>query len=112
MLSLAWALLALPPAMPQPCGRPEVREKEARFNTTYSDWVNADLLNIYAFNHSVRRNRVSRRDGLCPAAPPPRSSGAPGRDAGYGTRALPRGPSKVQASASVPLRRRRACGCR
>ncbi|NWS46771.1 SIDT2 protein, partial [Probosciger aterrimus] len=55
---LAWALLALPPAMPQPCGRPEVREKEARFNTTYSDWVNADLLNIYAFNHSVRRNRT------------------------------------------------------
>ncbi|KAM8989439.1 SID1 transmembrane family member 2 isoform 2-T2 [Guaruba guarouba] len=55
---LAWALLALPPAMPQPRGRPEVREKEARFNTTYSDWVNADLLNIYAFNHSVRRNRT------------------------------------------------------
>ncbi|KAK0687683.1 SIDT2 protein, partial [Pygoscelis papua] len=32
--------------------------KEARFNTTYADWVDADLLNIYAFNHSVRRNRT------------------------------------------------------
>ncbi|NXT85991.1 SIDT2 protein, partial [Zapornia atra] len=35
-----------------------VEEKEARFNTTYADWVDADLLNIYAFNHSVRRNRT------------------------------------------------------
>ncbi|NXN36136.1 SIDT2 protein, partial [Rhinoptilus africanus] len=30
--------------------------KEASFDTTYADWVDADLLNIYAFNHSVRRN--------------------------------------------------------
>ncbi|GAB0199748.1 SID1 transmembrane family member 2 [Grus japonensis] len=55
---LAWALLALPPALPQPRGRRRVEEKEARFNTTYADWVDADLLNIYAFNHSVRRNRT------------------------------------------------------
>ncbi|KAM6044947.1 SID1 transmembrane family member 2 isoform 3-T4 [Theristicus caerulescens] len=55
---LAWALLALPPALPQPHGRPQVEEKEARFNTTYTDWVDANLLNIYAFNHSVRRNRT------------------------------------------------------
>ncbi|NXJ79266.1 SIDT2 protein, partial [Trogon melanurus] len=33
-------------------------EKEAVFNTTYTDWVHADLLNIYAFNHSVHRNRT------------------------------------------------------
>ncbi|NXL39545.1 SIDT2 protein, partial [Glaucidium brasilianum] len=33
-------------------------EKEAAFDTTYADWVDADLLNIYAFNHSVRRNRT------------------------------------------------------
>ncbi|XP_076214638.1 SID1 transmembrane family member 2 isoform X3 [Aptenodytes patagonicus] len=63
---LAWALLALPPALPQPQpqpqpqprGRRQVVDKEARFNTTYADWVDADLLNIYAFNHSVRRNRT------------------------------------------------------
>ncbi|NXV78253.1 SIDT2 protein, partial [Atlantisia rogersi] len=55
---LAWALLALPPALPQPRGQRRVEEKEARFNTTYADWVDADLLNIYAFNHSVRRNRT------------------------------------------------------
>ncbi|NXU18242.1 SIDT2 protein, partial [Pardalotus punctatus] len=36
----------------------EVHEREAQFNTTYIDWVNANLLNIYAFNHSVRRNRT------------------------------------------------------
>ncbi|KAM9269468.1 SID1 transmembrane family member 2 isoform 2-T2 [Morus bassanus] len=55
---LAWALLALPPALPQPRESPKVRAKEARFNTTYTDWVDANLLNIYAFNHSVRRNRT------------------------------------------------------
>ncbi|XP_065711787.1 SID1 transmembrane family member 2 isoform X3 [Patagioenas fasciata] len=66
--ALAWALLALPPALslalslslplPLPRGDRQVREKEALFNTTYTDWVDADLLNIYAFNHSVRRNRT------------------------------------------------------
>ncbi|XP_058674965.1 SID1 transmembrane family member 2 isoform X3 [Ammospiza caudacuta] len=62
---LAWALLAgallpPPPVRPQPLphGHREVHEKEAQFNTTYSDWVHANLLNIYAFNHSVRRNRT------------------------------------------------------
>ncbi|XP_064588003.1 SID1 transmembrane family member 2 isoform X2 [Zonotrichia leucophrys gambelii] len=62
---LAWALLAgallpPPPVRPQtlPHGDREVQEKEAQFNTTYSDWVHANLLNIYAFNHSVRRNRT------------------------------------------------------
>ncbi|XP_074417285.1 SID1 transmembrane family member 2 isoform X2 [Larus michahellis] len=53
---LAWALVALPLALPQPHGRRKVVEKEASFDTTYADWVDADLLNIYAFNHSVRRN--------------------------------------------------------
>ncbi|XP_030146650.2 SID1 transmembrane family member 2 isoform X2 [Taeniopygia guttata] len=64
---LAWALLAgalLPPPpvrpqpQPQPRGDRQVQEREAQFNTTYSDWVHANLLNIYAFNHSVRRNRT------------------------------------------------------
>lgn len=55
---LAWALLALPPALPQPCGHRRVVEKEAHFNTTYADWVGANLLNSYAFNHSVQRNRT------------------------------------------------------
>ncbi|XP_068274367.1 SID1 transmembrane family member 2 isoform X1 [Nyctibius grandis] len=55
---LAWALLALPPTLPQPRGPRRVVEKEASFDTAYADWVDADLLNIYAFNHSVRRNRT------------------------------------------------------
>ncbi|XP_074704831.1 SID1 transmembrane family member 2 isoform X2 [Strix aluco] len=57
---LAWALLAPPPSLPLPQPRRprRVAETEAAFNTTYADWVDADLLNIYAFNHSVRRNRT------------------------------------------------------
>ncbi|XP_057240833.1 SID1 transmembrane family member 2 isoform X2 [Malurus melanocephalus] len=55
---LAGALLAPPPVRPQPRGDRKVQEKEALFNTTYIDWVDANLLNIYAFNHSVRRNRT------------------------------------------------------
>ncbi|NWS36730.1 SIDT2 protein, partial [Polioptila caerulea] len=62
---LAWALLAgallsPPPARPQPLphGEREVHPKEAQFNTTYIDWVDANLLNIYAFSHTVRRNRT------------------------------------------------------
>ncbi|NWR75258.1 SIDT2 protein, partial [Centropus unirufus] len=55
---LCGALLAVPPALPQPPARRDVEEKEAEFNTTYTDWVDADLLRIYAFNHSVRRNRT------------------------------------------------------
>ncbi|NXJ22107.1 SIDT2 protein, partial [Dicrurus megarhynchus] len=43
---------------PQPRRDRDVQEKEAQFNTTYIDWVDANLLNIYAFNHSVRRNRT------------------------------------------------------
>ncbi|NWU19341.1 SIDT2 protein, partial [Dyaphorophyia castanea] len=63
--ALAWALLAgallpPPPVRPQPQPRRDrdVQQKEAQFNTTYIDWVDANLLNIYAFNHSVRRNRT------------------------------------------------------
>ncbi|NXU90172.1 SIDT2 protein, partial [Xiphorhynchus elegans] len=73
--ALPWALLLLllppPPVLPQsqpqsqpqshsqpqPAGR-RLHETEAHFNTTYTDWVDANLLNIYAFNHSVRRNRT------------------------------------------------------
>ncbi|NXA04854.1 SIDT2 protein, partial [Sapayoa aenigma] len=59
--ALAWALLAgallpPPPVLPQP--QREVNETEALFNTTYTDWVAANQLHIYAFNHSVRRNRT------------------------------------------------------
>ncbi|NXK37107.1 SIDT2 protein, partial [Piprites chloris] len=63
--ALAWALLAgalllllllpPPPVLPQPQWR-NVSETEAQFNTTYTGWVDANLLHIYAFNHSVRRN--------------------------------------------------------
>uniref|UniRef100_A0A8C3GN91 SID1 transmembrane family member 2 n=1 Tax=Cairina moschata TaxID=8855 RepID=A0A8C3GN91_CAIMO len=62
---LAWALLwvlaplpALPQPQPQPQQRRRVQEKEATFDRTYSDWVDGDLLNIYAFNHTVLRNRT------------------------------------------------------
>uniref|UniRef100_A0A8C5J1K9 SID1 transmembrane family member 2 n=1 Tax=Junco hyemalis TaxID=40217 RepID=A0A8C5J1K9_JUNHY len=41
-----------------PGNKNHIPPKEAQFNTTYSDWVHANLLNIYAFNHSVRRNRT------------------------------------------------------
>ncbi|NWW65286.1 SIDT2 protein, partial [Ifrita kowaldi] len=47
-----------PQLQPQPHRDRDVQEKEAQFNTTYIDWVDANLLNIYAFNHSVRRNRT------------------------------------------------------
>uniref|UniRef100_A0A8C3Y5J9 SID1 transmembrane family member 2 n=1 Tax=Catharus ustulatus TaxID=91951 RepID=A0A8C3Y5J9_CATUS len=61
------AVRAVPPCGPWPgmlagCrapGRPcwrDVHQKEAQFNTTYIDWVDGNLLNIYAFNHSVRRS--------------------------------------------------------
>uniref|UniRef100_A0A8B9C6Z6 SID1 transmembrane family member 2 n=1 Tax=Anser brachyrhynchus TaxID=132585 RepID=A0A8B9C6Z6_9AVES len=59
--ALAWALLwalAPPPALPEPQQRRQVQEKEATFDRTYSDWVDGDLLNIYAFNHTVLRNRT------------------------------------------------------
>ncbi|NXN83936.1 SIDT2 protein, partial [Bombycilla garrulus] len=62
---LAWALLAgallsPPPVRPQPLPQDDrrVHQREAQFNTPYIDWVDASLLNIYAFNHSVRRNRT------------------------------------------------------
>ncbi|XP_062364546.1 SID1 transmembrane family member 2 isoform X4 [Cinclus cinclus] len=57
---LAGALLPPPPVLPQPLPHDDrdVHQKEAQFNTTYIDWVDANLLNIYAFNHSVRRNRT------------------------------------------------------
>ncbi|XP_032937453.1 SID1 transmembrane family member 2 isoform X1 [Catharus ustulatus] len=55
---LAGALLPPPPVRPQPLphGQRDVHQKEAQFNTTYIDWVDGNLLNIYAFNHSVRRS--------------------------------------------------------
>lgn len=59
--ALAWALLwalAPPPALSEPQQRRQVQEKEATFDRTYSDWVDGDLLNIYAFNHTVLRNRT------------------------------------------------------
>uniref|UniRef100_A0A8B9U3B1 SID1 transmembrane family member 2 n=1 Tax=Anas zonorhyncha TaxID=75864 RepID=A0A8B9U3B1_9AVES len=56
---LLWALTPLPALpQPQPQQRRRVQEKEATFDRTYSDWVDADLLNIYAFNHTVLRNRT------------------------------------------------------
>ncbi|NXJ69637.1 SIDT2 protein, partial [Rostratula benghalensis] len=55
---LAWALVALPLALPQPHGHRCVEEREASFNITYTDWVGANQLNTYAFNHSVHRNRT------------------------------------------------------
>lgn len=63
--ALAWALfwlLAPPSALPEPLDpKKNVEQKDAVFDKVYSDWVAADTLNIYAFNHTVLRNRVSRR---------------------------------------------------
>ncbi|NXN14341.1 SIDT2 protein, partial [Indicator maculatus] len=59
---LGWALLlwSLPPTLPQPLSQPResrhMVETEALFDTSYTDSVNASLLHIYAFNHTVRRN--------------------------------------------------------
>lgn len=130
---LAWALLAgallpAPPVRPQPLphGDRKVQEKEAQFNTTYIDWVDADLLNIYAFNHSVRRNRVSRggRHHRVPRGlAVPRGAGALGC-AGHGKlchggraksslRFEPPRPELPGRHLSCPCPRRpRACGCR
>ncbi|XP_066495404.1 SID1 transmembrane family member 2 isoform X2 [Tiliqua scincoides] len=35
-----------------------VRQREAAFDRPYADVVNSELLNIYAFNHTVTRNRT------------------------------------------------------
>lgn len=60
--ALAWALLWLlapPPALPEPLDpKKNVEQKDAVFDRTYSDWVASDTLNIYAFNHTVLRNRT------------------------------------------------------
>ncbi|XP_072835479.2 SID1 transmembrane family member 2 isoform X2 [Pogona vitticeps] len=45
------------PPPPPPSGK-RVVQKEADFDKPYSDAVNRELLNIYAFNHTVTRNRT------------------------------------------------------
>lgn len=40
-------------------GPKNVSQKDAEFERTYSDDVNSELVNIYTFNHTVTRNRVS-----------------------------------------------------
>lgn len=55
LLPLAGAAAAAGPA------EKRVVQKEAAFERLYGDAVNEKLLNIYAFNHTVSRNRVSRR---------------------------------------------------
>lgn len=135
--ALAWALLAgallpPPPVRPQPLSQPQprrdrdVQEKEAQFNTTYIDWVDANLLNIYAFNHSVRRNRVSRggqRRRVPRGLSVPRAAGAPVGCPGHGClchggraksslRLEPPRPDLPGRHLSCPCPRRpRACGC-
>lgn len=78
--ALAWALLWLlapPPALPEPLDpKKNVEQKDAVFDRTYSDWVASDTLNIYAFNHTVLRNRVSRGTaGWAPTADGPGGGG-------------------------------------
>lgn len=71
-------LLPLPPlaGVGAAAGPAEKRvvQKEAAFEQLYGDAVNEKLLNIYAFNHSVSRNRVSRRPPACPPRPRRRCS--------------------------------------
>lgn len=40
-------------------GPKNVSQKDAEFERTYADDVNSELVNIYTFNHTVTRNRVS-----------------------------------------------------
>lgn len=40
-------------------GPKNVSQKDAEFERTYVDEVNSELVNIYTFNHTVTRNRVS-----------------------------------------------------
>ncbi|XP_067166234.1 SID1 transmembrane family member 2 isoform X3 [Apteryx mantelli] len=59
--ALPWAplLLLLLLLLAGPGGRAKrVEQREAEFDRTYGDWVTSDLLNIYAFNHTVCRNRT------------------------------------------------------
>ncbi|XP_063167119.1 SID1 transmembrane family member 2 isoform X4 [Candoia aspera] len=53
-------LLPLPPLPGAAAGPADKRvaQKEAAFEQPYSDAVNGELLNIYAFNHTVTRNRT------------------------------------------------------
>ncbi|XP_067422276.1 SID1 transmembrane family member 2 [Emydura macquarii macquarii] len=45
-------------AVPQVPAAKNVSQKEAEFDKTYTDAVDSELLNIYAFNHTVTRNRT------------------------------------------------------
>ncbi|XP_029429178.1 SID1 transmembrane family member 2 isoform X2 [Rhinatrema bivittatum] len=61
LLLLLW-LLALVPGVPQTfleaVVTKTVSQREAEFNKLYSDSVNSELLNIYAFHHTVLRNKT------------------------------------------------------
>uniref|UniRef100_A0A8C3US82 SID1 transmembrane family member 2 n=1 Tax=Catharus ustulatus TaxID=91951 RepID=A0A8C3US82_CATUS len=63
---LAGALLPPPPVRPQPLphGQRDVHQKEAQFNTTYIDWVDGNLLNIYAFNHTPHLPLSPQTEGV------------------------------------------------
>lgn len=63
-------------------GPKNVSQKDAEFEHLYVDEVNSELVNIYTFNHTVTRNRVS------PRPPPPREPG----DQPSSAAAAPRGP--------------------
>ncbi|XP_072211141.1 SID1 transmembrane family member 2 isoform X2 [Excalfactoria chinensis] len=60
--ALAWALLWLlvpPAAQPEPLDpKKNVEQQDAVFDKIYTDSVASDTLNIYAFNHTVLRNRT------------------------------------------------------
>lgn len=49
-------------------GPKNVSQKDAEFERTYVDDVNSELVNIYTFNHTVTRNRVSAGFHCCRAA--------------------------------------------
>ncbi|XP_075765832.1 SID1 transmembrane family member 2 isoform X2 [Pelodiscus sinensis] len=60
--ALPLALLLLAPlgagAFLQGLAAKNISQREAEFDRTYTDAVNGELLNIYAFNHTVVRNRT------------------------------------------------------
>lgn len=63
LLLLLLLLLAVPGEAAEAGAGKTVAQKEAAFDRPYTDVVNSELLNIYAFNHTVTRNRVSRPAG-------------------------------------------------
>lgn len=80
-------------------GPKNVSQKDAEFEHLYVDEVNSELVNIYTFNHTVTRNRVS------PRPPPPAPAPGARRPALLGRRGSSRPPDGAEVVPSpLPAR--------